>query len=93
VPIAGHNAWEFDWPVLLTFPGSAMTIKCAAYLSVPGLVENSVERKAATTPRSYQIVGATMDIVGAILAWHARARQTRNEPSQNGRATRRASYP
>jgi len=71
VLIAGHNVWTWDWPVVLTIAGWGMTIKCAAYLLIPGLADRHVAKRIATTPRSFQIVGAIMAIVGGILTWQA----------------------
>jgi hypothetical protein len=71
VLIAGHNIWKWDWPLVLTIAGWGMTIKSAAYLLVPGLADRALSKKMATTPRSFQIVGAPMAILGAILTWQA----------------------
>jgi uncharacterized protein YjeT (DUF2065 family) len=71
VLIAGHNVWKWDWPVLLTIAGWGMTIKSAAYLLVPGLADRALSKKMATSPRSFQIVGAPIAVIGAILTWHA----------------------
>ena len=69
--IAGHNVWTWDWPLVLTIAGWGMTIKSAAYLLVPGFADRALSKKMATTPRSFQIVGAPMVVIGAILTWHA----------------------
>jgi uncharacterized protein YjeT (DUF2065 family) len=71
VLIAGHNLWAWDWPVVLTIAGWGMTIKSAAYLLVPGLANRALSKKMATTPRSFQIVGAPMAVIGAILTWQS----------------------
>ncbi len=71
VLIATHNIWTFDWPVFLTIAGWGMTIKSAAYLLVPTLADRMLDKKIATTPRSYQIVGAISAMFGAILIWES----------------------
>jgi uncharacterized protein YjeT (DUF2065 family) len=67
--IAGHNIWNWDWPVALTIAGWGMTIKSAGYLLIPGLADRALSKPMATAPRSFQIVGAIIAIVGAILTW------------------------
>jgi hypothetical protein len=69
--IAGHNVWTWGWPLVLTIAGWGMTIKSAAYLLVPGLADSALSKKMATTPRSFQIVGAPIAVIGAILTWQA----------------------
>jgi hypothetical protein len=71
VLIAGHNVWVWDWPVILTIAGWGMTIKCAAYLLIPGLIDRQAVKKVATTPLNFQLVGAVMAIFGAVLTWQA----------------------
>ena len=71
VLVAGHNLWMWDWPVLLTLAGWGMAIKGAVYLLIPGLADRALSQPMATSPRTFQIVGATMAVVGAILTWHA----------------------
>jgi hypothetical protein len=71
VLIATHNIWRWDWPLFLTIAGWGMTIKSAAYLLVPTLADRMLAKKMATTPRSYQIVGAISAIFGAIITWQA----------------------
>lgn len=71
VLIVGHNVWVWDWPVLLTIAGWGLTFKSTLYLLVPGVADMMLEKKMAKSPRSYQIAGAVMAIVGAILSWQA----------------------
>jgi hypothetical protein len=71
VLIVGHNVWVWDWPVFLTIAGWGMTIKSALYLVAPRLADRMLEKKMAKSPRSFQIVGAVMAIVGAILTWQS----------------------
>lgn len=67
--IATHNTWKWEPPLFLTIAGWGMTIKSATYLLIPGLADRALSKKMATSPRSFQIVGATMAVVGAILTW------------------------
>jgi len=67
--ISGHNVWTWDWPVILTIAGWGMTLKSAAYLLVPGLADQALSKRMATSPRSFQIVGAPMAAIGAALTW------------------------
>lgn len=69
--IAGHNVWRWDWQVALTIAGWGMTIKSAAYLLIPGLADRALSKPMATAPRSFQVTGALMAIIGAILTWQA----------------------
>jgi uncharacterized protein YjeT (DUF2065 family) len=69
VLIATHNIWTWDWPLFLTIAGWGMTIKSTAYVLAPQVADRMLTKKMATTPRSYQIVGAISAIFGAILTW------------------------
>ena len=71
VLVAGHNVWMWDWPLVLTIAGWGMTIKSAAYLLIPGLADHALSKPMATSTRNFQIVGAPMAIIGAILTWQA----------------------
>ena len=52
-----QSIWTWDWPLFLTIAGWGKTIKSAAYLLIPQLADRMLEKKMATTPRGYQIVG------------------------------------
>lgn len=71
VLIVGHNVWDWGWPLVLTLAGWGMTIKCALYLVVPGLADRVLERKLVKAARSFQIAGALMTFLGAVLTWQA----------------------
>jgi hypothetical protein len=71
VLVVGHNVWVWDWPVALTIAGWGMTIKCALYLLMPGLVDRMLDRKMTKSTRTFQIVGAVMAFLGGIITWQA----------------------
>ena len=71
VLIVGHNIWVRGWAVFLTFAGWLMTIKSAIYLVMPSAAERMLERKVAKSKLSFQVVGALMAVVGAILTWQS----------------------
>ena len=71
VLIVGHNVWVWDWPVLLTIAGWGMTIKSALYLLIPGFADRVLERNIAKSPRSYQVAGAFIALLGGVLTWQA----------------------
>jgi hypothetical protein len=71
VLIVGHNVWVWDWPVVLTVAGWMMTLKCAIYLILPGAADRMLRKQMAKSPRSFQIVGAIMAVVGAVLTWQS----------------------
>jgi hypothetical protein len=69
--IATHNIWSWDWLLFLTVAGWGMTIKSTLYLLVPGLADQMLAKRMATTSRGYQIVGAAATLIGAILTWQS----------------------
>jgi hypothetical protein len=71
VLVVGHNVWVWDWPLFLTIAGWGMTLKSTLYLLVPGFTDLMLEKKMAKSPRSYQIAGAVMALIGAVLTWQA----------------------
>jgi len=74
VLIAGHNVWEWDWPLFLTIAGWGMTIKCVLYLLVPGFTDRVLVTNMAKSARNYQIAGAIMTFFGAVVTWQAWAK-------------------
>ena len=71
VLIATHNIWHWDWRLFLTIAGWGMTIKSTSYLLIPEVADRMLEKKMATTPRGYQIVGAISAIFGAVITWQS----------------------
>lgn len=70
VLVAGHNKWEWGWPLVLTIGGWAMTIKSAVYLLVPSVTDRFLAGPAKS-PASYRIGGLIMLAFGSILTWQA----------------------
>ena len=71
--VAGHNQWAWDWPVLITIVGWAMTVKSVIYLLVPGVSE----RMLANADRwergfgAFRLVGLLGVVPCALLTWQA----------------------
>jgi uncharacterized protein YjeT (DUF2065 family) len=64
--VAGHNRWVADWPVAITIVGWGSLVKCALYLLLPQTFDRVVTR-ATKDARAYQVPGAVLLVLGAIL--------------------------
>jgi hypothetical protein len=71
--LLGHNIWAWDWPVLVTIAGWAMTIKATIYMLFPAapnrMIDNADRWQWAFS--GFRVVGAVMGVLGVVLTWHA----------------------
>lgn len=83
--VAGHNRWEWGWPVVITVFGWGSVFKGTLYLLWPARADRMIafaERRV----QSFRIAGLVMAVLGAWLTWRAFA-------GADYRATRGLGYP
>jgi hypothetical protein len=71
IVINGHNMWEMDWNVAITFIGWAMVIKSAIFLIAPGLMAPIAKWLEFGFIRNWiRIAGLVLTILGSILVYN-----------------------
>ena len=63
-----HPAWTWSPAVIVTFTGWALTVKSLVYLLMPGALQ-SMFRRCELQARSFNLAGAALLLLGAVLAW------------------------
>jgi hypothetical protein len=71
--LIAHNQWSWDWPVLVTVSGWALTIKATTYLLFPAASDRLIRGadRWRNDPSGFRVAGALMSVAGALLTWQA----------------------
>jgi hypothetical protein len=75
VIVLGHNIWVWDVPVIVTVAGWLATAKGTAYLLIPRahvrMMRTTERMTGQRMERGFQIVGAVIILLGALIAYHS----------------------
>lgn len=73
VILLGHNDWAWDWPVIVTIFGWAMTVKATVYLLLPRITDRMIEHAYPWKKpfNGFRLVGVGMSVLGVVLTWRA----------------------